>query len=87
MVAHPDHIVDHFPSNCDTCGDPLPQSAGDGYVARQVFDLPEPVPLVVTEHRAHRCRCPACGKVTKGKHPAEVAAPAPEGGSSGDADA
>jgi 2-methylcitrate dehydratase PrpD len=26
-----------------------------------VFDLPEPTPLVVTEHRAHDCRCAACG--------------------------
>ena len=24
-----------------------------GHSARQVFDLPEPTPLVVTEHRAH----------------------------------
>jgi hypothetical protein len=22
-----------------------------------VFDLPEPQPLVVAEHRAHQCRC------------------------------
>jgi transposase len=28
-----------------------------GHSARQVFDLPEPTPLVVTEHRAHDCRC------------------------------
>ena len=75
VVADPDHIVDHFPTSCDSCGDPLPQSAGDGYVARQVFDLPEPAPLVVTEHRAHRCRCSACGKVTTGKHPDGVSAP------------
>jgi transposase len=75
VVANPDHIVDHFPTNCDNCADPLPQSTGDGYVARQVFDLPDPAPLVVTEHRAHRCRCAACGKVTAGKHPDGVSAP------------
>jgi transposase len=75
VVADPDHVVDHFPTSCDNCGDPLPQSAGDGYVARQVFDLPEPAPLVVTEHRAYRCRCSACGKVTTGKHPDGVSAP------------
>jgi transposase len=74
VVANPDHVVDHFPTNCDKCGDPLPQSTGDGYVARQVFDLPDPTPLVVTEHRAHRCRC-ACGKVTTGKHPDGASAP------------
>jgi transposase len=75
VVANPDHIVDHFPPSCDNCGDPLPQSTGDGYVVRQVFDLPEPAPLVVTEHRAHRCRCQACGKVTAGQHPDGVRAP------------
>jgi transposase len=74
-VANPNHIVDHFPTNCDACADPLPQSTGGGYVARQVFDLPDPAPLVVTEHRAHRCRCAACGKVTAGKHPDGVSAP------------
>jgi len=29
----------------------------------------------VTEHRAHRCQCAACGKVTTGKHPDGVSAP------------
>jgi transposase len=75
VVANPDHIVDHFPPSCDSCADPLLQDAGDDYVARQVFDLPEPTPLVVTEHRAHRCRCGACGKVTTGTFPKAVAAP------------
>src|SRR4249919_2599509 len=36
-VIDPDRIVDHFPPTCDNCAQPLPQSAGDGYVARQVF--------------------------------------------------
>jgi transposase len=75
VVAHPDHIVDHFPPSCDNCAQPLPQCAASDYVARQVFDLPDPAPLVVTEHRAHRCRCAACGKVTTGKHPDGVSAP------------
>jgi transposase len=75
MVANPDHTVDHFPANCDTCGDPLPQSTKGGYVARQVFDLPDPSPLVVTEHRAHRCQCVACGKVTTGTFPKAVTGP------------
>jgi len=74
-VVNPDHIVDHFPTICDNCAGPLPQSTGGGYVARQVFDLPDPAPLVVTEHRAHRCQCAACGKVTTGKHPDGVGAP------------
>ena len=31
------------------------------HIARQVFDLPAPQPLFVTEHRAHSCVCAACG--------------------------
>ena len=46
-----------------------------GDSARQVFDLPEPEPLVVTEHRAHDCRCPACGAKTRAAFPDGVNAP------------
>jgi transposase len=45
------------------------------HVARQVFDLPEPRPLIVTEHRAHACRCAACGRQTRADFPAGVTAP------------
>jgi transposase len=45
------------------------------HVARQVFDLPEPRPLIVTEHRAHACRCVACGGRTRAAFPAGVTAP------------
>ena len=53
----PDHVVDHDPSACSGCGAPL--SDADRHrapVCRQVFDVPEPRPLEVTEHRAHRWR-------------------------------
>ena len=46
-----------------------------GFVARQVFDLPEPQPLVVTEYRAHGCRCAACGSQTRATFPDWVSAP------------
>ena len=46
-----------------------------GYLARQVFDLPPPQPLVVTEHRAHGCLCAACGQETRASFPASVTAP------------
>ena len=45
------------------------------FVARQVFDLPEPQPLIVTEHRAHGCRCAACGSQTRATFPDWLAAP------------
>src|SRR5271170_2217124 len=46
-----------------------------GHSARQVFDLPEPTPLVVTEHRAHDCRCTGCGARSRASFPDEVKAP------------
>ena len=46
-----------------------------GHVARQVFDLPEPTPLIVTEHRAHDCRCLSCGTQTRAAFPEGVTAP------------
>jgi len=45
------------------------------YSARQVFDLPEPPPLVVTEHRAYTCRCGQCGEATRAAFPEGVTAP------------
>jgi len=45
------------------------------HVARQVFDIPEPRPLIVTEHRAHGCRCATSGMQTRAAFPEGVAAP------------
>jgi transposase len=75
QMPEPDRTVDHFPTNCATCGEVLGETAGDGYLARQVFDLPNPAPLVVTEHRAHRCRCTACGTQTRAAFPEAISAP------------
>ena len=77
QVKDPDKIVDHFPLRCDGCGAALSPSSA-GYAARQVFDLPKPAPLEVTEYRAHGCRC-GCGVVTKAKFPPGVGAPAQYG--------
>jgi len=46
-----------------------------GHSARQVFDLPEPAPLIVIEHRAHDCQCPGCGAHTRAGFPDGVNAP------------
>ena len=75
QVATADVTVEHFPAHCADCGAALSQGMSSGHAARQVFDLPAPSPLVVTEHRAHRCRCAACGGVTRAAFPAAVAAP------------
>lgn len=44
-------------------------------IRRQVFDLPEPAPLMVTEHQIVGKRC-WCGAETPGAVPAGVHAPA-----------
>lgn len=74
-VAVPDVTIDHFPAWCRGCGAALDAATASGHIARQVFDLPEPQPLVVTEHRAHQCRCSACGTQTRAAFPDGVAAP------------
>jgi transposase len=40
-----------------------------------VLDIPEPQPPIVTEHRAYRCCCAACGTQTRAAFPDGVAAP------------
>jgi transposase len=71
----PDAILDHYPQTCAACGEPLSVAMATDHVARQVFDLPEPPPLIVTEHRAHGCRCAACGSQTRAAFPDRVSAP------------
>ncbi len=75
QAADPDEIVDHFPSICSGCGAPLTQRMARDHTARQVHDLPEPSPLVVTEHRAHICGCAGCGAQTSASFPDGVNAP------------
>ena len=74
-IATPDATIDHYPPACTTCGAALTAAMATDHVARQVFDLPEPQPLIVTEHRAHGCRCAACGSETRAAFPAGVTAP------------
>ena len=75
QVADPDDVVDHYPVACSMCGAGLEPETSVGHNARQVFDLPEPHPLVVTEHRAHDCQCVACGTKTRASFPEGVNAP------------
>lgn len=75
-TENPDHVVDHDPSACAGCGAPLSDADRHGDpVRRQVFDVPEPQPLQVTEHLGHRCLCAACGTVTTAAFPNDVSAP------------
>ena len=75
-VETPDRVKTHVPSVCRGCGASLLGAASVGApVARQVFDLPEPRPLEVTEHRGHACRCGRCGVVTRAPFPKGVSGP------------
>ena len=74
-IETPDVIIEHYPPACTVCGAALTAAMATDHVARQVFDLPEPQPLIVTEHRAHGCRCVACGTQTRAAFPQGVAAP------------
>jgi len=78
-VETPDATIDHYPKACVACGEALTAAMASGHVARQVFDLPEPRPLIVTEHRAHGCRCAACGTQTRAAFPQAVTAPVQHG--------
>jgi len=75
QVTDPNEVVNHYPPACSMCGMGLDPKTSVGHSARQVFDLPEPQPLVVTEHRAHDCQCPACGAKTRALFPDSVNAP------------
>src|SRR5580765_2326699 len=74
-VETPDTTIDHFPEICAGCGGALTGTTATGHTARQVFDLPEPQPLIVTEHRAHACLCGTCGAETRAAFPEDVTAP------------
>ncbi len=75
QVADPDATIDHYPGTCPQCGSALAPDMATGHGVRQVFDLPELQPVVVTEHRAHCCRCGQCGAETRASFAEGVAAP------------
>jgi transposase len=75
QVEVPDAVIDHYPAACSGCGAALTPAMATFHSARQVFDLPEPQPLVVTEYRAHVCCCSSCGATTSARFPEGIAAP------------
>jgi transposase len=75
QVDTPDTVVDHYPEVCAGCGAALTTAMATSHGARQVFDLPAPRPLFVTEHRGHVCSCARCGIPTQAAFPEGVAAP------------
>jgi len=53
------------PPQCGVCGAPLSEADGVKYTKRQVFDLPPPPCVEVTEHQTHACLRGACGHLTR----------------------
>ena len=78
LVDDPDERVRHVPQRCQGCGTGLRGRPVSRVIRRQVFDLPEPSPLRVTEHQIVAKRC-WCGVETVAEAPAGVAAPASYG--------
>ena len=79
QVKNPDKITDHFPPQCQACEAALSPEESIRSAARQVFDLPPPPPLVVTEHRAYTCQCHHCDAQTRAAFPEDVTSPAQYG--------
>ena len=75
QTTTPDHVINHYPEACGTCGLALMAITAEKVTVRQVVDLPVPPPPEVTEHRVHQCRCGRCDAVTRGVFPEGVSAP------------
>ncbi len=78
-TATPDRIVHHYPEVCAHCGTAFTEHQSIARKIRQVQDLPEPLPLVVTDHVAHICVCPTCQGTTQTAFPDGVRAAVPYG--------
>ena len=72
--SSPDAVEDRFPDACGGCGRALDPESSVRFASRQVHDLPEPSPLVVTEFRAvvSNIRSSAAGSFFPGSSACEV---------------
>lgn len=78
--ATPDIVERHLPEVCEHCGAVHGTDAEMKLLeTRQVLDLPEPLPLVATDHISYGTRCAHCGKLSRGAFPGDVKAPAQYG--------
>jgi transposase len=73
QVDHPDEVIRHEVTECESCGLSVANRDVVNTEKRQVFDLP-PLNLTVTEHQAELKRC-KCGHVTTAQFPQGVSAP------------
>jgi transposase len=73
-VAKPDQVVRHGVQTCAQCRRSLADQSPDGWVKRQVFDVPAPR-IEVTEHQAEVKICRDCGHRNQGEFPPDVQHP------------
>ena len=73
-IDQPDEIEWHKVEVCSHCETSLADLPSEGYIRRQVFDLPIPR-VVVTEHRIEKKCCPNCGTKQNAPSPENVKAP------------
>jgi transposase len=75
QADNPDHTVVHAVVDCSNCGCDLSEQPSNEPTRRQVFDLPEPTGLEVTEHQAENKTCSNCHHVNRAEFPTGVNAP------------
>lgn len=78
QVDNPDEIIRYKITSCPHCQSILPTEVVN-VVKRQVFDLPPPPKVEVTEHQAEVKICPCCHKKVQAPLPIGVEAPAQYG--------
>lgn len=72
--ASPDAIVVLPLTDCSRCGASLADVESNAYERRQKFDLPQPQ-IIITEYRAEKKCCEACGLEQKAAFPERITAP------------
>jgi transposase len=75
MTDDPHHKIIHPVHECEQCQCSLNEQSANNVEKRQVFDLPPPTGLEVTEHQAEIKQCPQCGHTNKASFPSDVNAP------------
>lgn len=71
-TSNPDFIEIHKPEICSICGNSLEDGTFIGVEKRQIFDLPPPPEIKVTEHQSFTIQCAHCGNRNLGEFPDNV---------------
>jgi len=74
QVAQSDKTIIHTLLNCPHCNLDLSNSAVEGIMKRQVFDIPPPK-IEVTEHQVELKYCCSCERTVQAPFPPDVTAP------------